>query len=193
MAFVRHYAIDPEYAHNPARTLISRAWIGAQPAHPIFRATLSLGCQIGILDLQQPPPERSVLELYGLFDQFRSSGTTSPHDRVYGLLGLAEGIEDVDLHPDYSLPVKIMYANLVKQHVLKKYKVLDVLGYSNGIMDIANGIPLGVPDWCFENYLDMIFNSLDSDGKGVFKASGISRPELGFRPIADRCLFRASY
>ncbi|MCJ1246124.1 hypothetical protein MMC30_003329 [Trapelia coarctata] len=182
LAFVRHYATDPEYAHSPVRTLISRVWEAAQPAHAIFRATQARDLRMPhSFDIQQPPPERSALELYRLLDQFRSFDATLPHDKVYGLLGLAEGAEDVELDPDYSLPFAIMYGNLVK-HRVRKYKVLDVLGYANGIMNLANGVPSWIPDWRFGNDRDLIFNSLDSDGKCVFNASGTSQPEVRFSP-----------
>ena len=190
--FIRHYAMDAEYVDTPGRKVVSKAWKAALLEQAIVMATQAR-------DLRKPNsfglqqlPERSVFELYRLLHLFRASDATLPHDKVYGLLGIVEGAEDVGLDLDYSLPFKVVYANLVKHHV-QKYTVLDVLEYPN-TLGISLGAYLPGSQIGVSKMGEICYPRALARMASVFSMQAVHlNPRSSFLLIAEPFLFKASY
>jgi hypothetical protein len=48
---------------------------------------------------------------------------SDPRDKVYGVLGLADDLDDTELLPDYSLPVRKLYEDVARLHIVKSKKL----------------------------------------------------------------------
>lgn len=76
---------------------------------------------------------------------------TNPRDRIYSLSDLVEDMELAGA-PDYALPVKTVYANLVKSFV-ERYQSLDIISFATIFSTNQLGsesdetFPSWVPDW----------------------------------------------
>lgn len=82
-----------------------------------------------------------------LLRETRSAQATDPRDKVYALLGLAQGEKSIMPQPDYSISVRDTYLKVAKYwfHV-KSGNDLTFLNYVQGRNE-ANNLPSWVPDW----------------------------------------------
>ncbi|EKG14221.1 Heterokaryon incompatibility [Macrophomina phaseolina MS6] len=70
--------------------------------------------------------KKPIKDLPSLFDTARSCSSSRIHDRFYAFLGLLERPGDLDLIPDYDMPVDELFVSIAAQAVVK-LSHLDVL------------------------------------------------------------------
>ncbi|KAH7039491.1 heterokaryon incompatibility protein-domain-containing protein [Macrophomina phaseolina] len=70
--------------------------------------------------------KKPIMDLPSLFDAARSCSSSRIHDRFYAFLGLLERPGDLDLIPDYDMPVDELFVSIAAQAVVKPNH-LDVL------------------------------------------------------------------
>lgn len=97
-----------------------------------------------------------------------------PRDKVYGLVGIAKGVENVALvTPDYSLPVEQVFENAARAvlSLPPERRSINILGLAGtGFSDLRRDMPSWVPSFGEERlscpYADVVMKEPD------FKASG---------------------
>lgn len=124
-----------------------------------------------------PLGQRSVFTLELLLCHFRIAQATLPHDKVYGLLGIAADAEEVKIDVDYSLPFQLIFGQIAKYYI-QKSNTLDMLGYCC-IRGPGHGCPSWIPDWRYDWPLPLM-RRVDSKGKCIYGASGVTQPEVLF-------------
>ncbi|VUC28993.1 unnamed protein product [Clonostachys rosea] len=114
-----------------------------------------------------------LLELLGLF---RRSLATDPHDKVYGLLGLAAS-HDVKI--DYKIPYSQLYFDVAKSMLRESYDILSHVEDTN--WKEGTDMPSWVPNWAVQRYAAP-FLTLDQRFAHSFRANGKTTPFYGFGP-----------
>lgn len=90
-------------------------------------------------------------DLQSLLIHFSNFGATRPHDKVYGLLGLASEFHHQEeergaiMAPDYTLPLNKVYAETAKFVIMWSGR-LDILRACDGFHRMP-GLPSWAPDW----------------------------------------------
>ncbi|KAM0543293.1 hypothetical protein ACHAPJ_012377 [Fusarium lateritium] len=82
---------------------------------------------------------------------FRTRQCSSPHDRIFGLMGLQLPGSNIQsaIPVDYSVPVAELYKNHAMA-LIEKSQTLDVLSHvlhGRGVRKRTEGLPSWVPDW----------------------------------------------
>ncbi|KAH8687380.1 heterokaryon incompatibility protein-domain-containing protein [Tricladium varicosporioides] len=81
--------------------------------------------------------------------EFRARKTSIMHDKIYGLLSLADNT--VHITPDYKKPVEVVYCELAKALITRNPRPsfpLDHIGFTNrGELPRTLMLPSWVPDW----------------------------------------------
>ncbi|CAH0050482.1 unnamed protein product [Clonostachys solani] len=112
-----------------------------------------------------------LLELLGLF---RRSLATDPHDKVYGLLGLAASHE---VEIDYRIPYAQVYLDVAKS-IMKES--LDILSHVEDTdWKERTDMPSWVPNWAVHRYAAP-FLTLDERFSHAFQANGKTSPSFQF-------------
>ena len=102
------------------------------------------------------------LPLLSLLPGTRNFKATDSRDKIYGLLGLATGMESREIQPDYSLTVENVFKKVAKI-LLLSYNTLDLLNVPRPtITEEAFSLPSWVPNWKPEIVLGMSFHSYPS-------------------------------
>jgi hypothetical protein len=120
-----------------------------------------LGGGIDILhDLGSWQNEGYSRRLVTLLAQFRSRSCLDPRDKVYGTLGLCIGDEGKLIAPDYTLPVSVVYEQVIFK-MIERSRSLAVFSQicprsikSTGMF--AGKLPSWVPDWTLEMTKDQL-------------------------------------
>ncbi|KAK3373047.1 heterokaryon incompatibility protein-domain-containing protein [Lasiosphaeria ovina] len=109
--------------------------------------------------------------LVQLFVQSRYLGVTHPHDRVYGLFGLAADYEEGEIEVDYSQSTMQVYASLF-QHFIRKHDSLVFLcsGERDGVENSFVGVR--VPSWLPTNGIKWTYAA-----RGLSQACGTCTAE----------------
>lgn len=92
----------------------------------------------GDVDSESGQPNWTMLDM---FFNSRSLGTSEPHDRVFGLLGIMGDIDPNTLSVDYNLPLVEVYAQILESF-LKTYHSLMFL-----CVDLEDHEDSDVPSW----------------------------------------------
>lgn len=111
-----------------------------------------------------------------LLARYRFHCCTDPRDKIYGLLGITEGMEANLIVPDYSSPVPIVYENLALK-LIESSQSLNIFSQifpgslkKDGIA--TNWLPSWVPDWTAEgNHAQMVTLNNRSTYLGFYSAS----------------------
>ncbi|CAI6097411.1 unnamed protein product [Clonostachys chloroleuca] len=112
-----------------------------------------------------------LLELLGLF---RRSLATDPHDKVYGLLGLAASHE---VEIDYKIPYSQVYLDVAKSIMKESLDILSHVEDTN--WKEGTDIPSWVPNWAVQRYAAP-FLTLDQRFGHAFQANGKTSPSFRF-------------
>lgn len=111
--------------------------------------------------------------------------TTDPKDKIYGLLGLASDVEQLDILPDYTKSVEEIYTEVASKILSDgDFRLLQACQHKDGRV---LKLPSWVPDW----RLDLLSSPSDFVSIGIkFRASGTHRcPERPRRhPFNPRIL-----
>lgn len=102
-----------------------------------------------------------------------TSKATDPRDKIYGLYGIAQGVNDSELTPDYNKSIEDVYIQTTR-HLISKSKSLELLvdagvDYKNNIQ-----LPSWVPNYSIPPQTGRI--AFVYPGENIFKASGLSSP-----------------
>lgn len=101
------------------------------------------------LDNFQEQARKGNLPFDEVASQFRTRNATDPRDKVYGLLGISQGVSTASI--DYSLsPVQVF--DSTTREFLDYRKNLDLLSHCTGLVKSRRttttaGLPSWVPDW----------------------------------------------
>ncbi|CAH0031192.1 unnamed protein product [Clonostachys rhizophaga] len=112
-----------------------------------------------------------LLELLGLF---RRSLATDPHDKVYGLLGLAASHE---VEIDYKIPYSQLYLDVAKSIMKESLDILSHVEDTN--WKDGTDMPSWVPNWAVQRYAAP-FLTLDQRFGHAFQANGKTSPSFRF-------------
>jgi hypothetical protein len=101
------------------------------------------------------------------------SHATDPRDKIYGLYGIASGVDDIELAPDYKKSVAEVYVQTTR-HLITKNNSLQLLvdagvGYHRDIQ-----LPSWVPNYNFPRSPNRI--TFGRPEKNIYNASGSSSP-----------------
>lgn len=75
-------------------------------------------------------PSQPGISLWKLLEHLGRYQSHEPHDKIYGVLGLASDSSRIDMHPDYSKPVKELLGDLVQSHYQQLREKCDILACS---------------------------------------------------------------
>ncbi|KAJ8126358.1 hypothetical protein O1611_g7280 [Lasiodiplodia mahajangana] len=104
----------------------------------------------------------NILDILDLLRRTRSHQASDPRDKIYGLLGIASGIDTDDQRfaVDYSEDCRDVYTRFARTLILTS-KAYDVLSYVNhnpfryhDVMFNRFGLPSWVPDWDLGAWVD---------------------------------------
>jgi hypothetical protein len=124
--------------------------------------------------LKSELPKKTTNNLLQLAQKYRGLKATNPRDKLYGLLGLAEGM---NFEPEYQLSVRGVYGRFVEA-CIESSGTLDVLSFVSPTFHNTLSLPSWVPDWTcvFSNSTLIDYRPFDKDR--LFHASGDSVAEF---------------
>jgi len=103
------------------------------------------------------------------------SQVTDGRDKIYGLYGIASGVDDPELTPDYNKAVEEVYIQTTR-HLITTDNSLQLLvdagtGYHNNIL-----LPSWVPNYSFPHFPNRV--AFDFPGNNFYEASGSTSPTI---------------
>ncbi|KAH7336533.1 heterokaryon incompatibility protein-domain-containing protein [Rhexocercosporidium sp. MPI-PUGE-AT-0058] len=108
----------------------------------IPRSSFDYTLRLDLLRRQYRPRE---VELTYLLHQFSSAKCEDPRDKIYALLGLADGFSDY-IVPDYTLSVAELYTKFAKGSITISGR-LDIIAMNKPRIRSRFNLPSWVPDW----------------------------------------------
>ncbi|MCJ1245757.1 hypothetical protein MMC30_002961 [Trapelia coarctata] len=94
--------------------------------------------------LQGDTHTKDALSLERLLDLARSRQATDPRDKVFSVLGIAQGIEQYHFSPNYSDSMQDVYIQTT-QLLIQQTKSLRILAQAG--LNLDSKLPSWVPDW----------------------------------------------
>ena len=127
----------------------TRAPLNFYPPHAVT-SVAHVRAGLGIQDAYlKYAPRLEVTGLTGMMAMFRSSLTTEPRDRAYGLLGLTKY---TSITPDYGKSVQAVYCDAIFHHLEKMRDLSFLEAVQDSSRTALKDLPSWVPDYSVEAY-----------------------------------------
>jgi hypothetical protein len=111
---------------------------------------------------QVQPQKHNILNILTLLQQTKILQASDPRDKVFGLMGIADGIDEDDprFAVDYGQDCRNIYARFARNLIdeSKSYDILSCIDHSLGrdyaLLDNQYKLPSWVPDWNLEQWFN---------------------------------------